>query len=415
MRIWFAEIGEPLPMEADVRLHRVGNLTRLLAEAGHEITWWTCNFSHAPKKFVCEPGTYFPFPGCRLRVLPGTGYHRNVSAARFRHQADFARKLAASMQVESPPDVMVVGVPTLETAEIVIKDAQARGYPVLVDIRDEWPDEFVRLAPRHLQWIARLALAPLFRKMSRICRGATGVIGISTRQLDYGMQFAARSKGAFDGVFPLGYSQAALSEIKISAAKQWWIEQGIRPDALIMCFFGTLGPFFQIGTLIEGIRLLKKEFDVQLVVCGDGSHLVDLKRKAAGLENVLFPGWVDAPKIASLMSMSALGVAPYASDAPAFSLPNKPFEYMAGGLPVLSSIRGELRAILESCACGLSYEADDVNDFVEKARRLLSFPAERRAMGQRAHRLLTEEFRIESIASRLESHLNDVVKAFPRV
>jgi glycosyltransferase involved in cell wall biosynthesis len=412
LKIWFSEIGEPLPLEKDVRLHRVGNLSRILADAGHEVIWWTSSFSHAPKRIVCDPGDYAPFPGVRLRVLPGLGYRRNVSVARFRHQADFARRLKFAMERESPPDIMLTGVPTLETADVAVQHALSCRFPILVDIRDEWPDEFVRLAPRPARWAARLALNPLFAKMHRIGRGATGIVGISRRQMTYGLGFSERAEGPFDGVFPLGYSASRPSAEKIAEARRFWIQLGVRPEAFVVCFFGTLGPFFTIEPLIAAMRQLQGKVDAQLVVCGDGSHLDFLKSKAMGLTNVFFPGWVGGPQIAALMEMSAVGVAPYASDAPAFSLPNKPFEYMAGGLPVLSSIRGELRPILEESGCGLSYDADDASGFATLVEHLNNQPEERRLMGERGRQLLEREYRVESIASRLEKHMKMVVASF---
>lgn len=54
MKLWFTEIGEPLPNEKDVRLHRYGMLTKALAALGHDVVWWTSSFSHAVKK-KCVP------------------------------------------------------------------------------------------------------------------------------------------------------------------------------------------------------------------------------------------------------------------------------------------------------------------------------------------------------------------------
>ena len=54
MKISIVEIGEPLPLEENVRLLRYGNFCRYLASKGHEVTWWTSSFSHMPKKHLVD-------------------------------------------------------------------------------------------------------------------------------------------------------------------------------------------------------------------------------------------------------------------------------------------------------------------------------------------------------------------------
>jgi hypothetical protein len=49
MKVWIVEIGEPLPVEHDVRLLRYGLLTKELAKYGHEVVWWTSSFSMLQK------------------------------------------------------------------------------------------------------------------------------------------------------------------------------------------------------------------------------------------------------------------------------------------------------------------------------------------------------------------------------
>jgi len=63
------------------------------------------------------------------------------------------------------------------------------------------------------------------------------------------------------------------------------------------------------------------------------------------------------------MQMSKIGLAAYDSDA-LQSLPNKPIEYLAGGLCVVSSLHEELEKLLYEENCGLTYHARDVNGLV---------------------------------------------------
>lgn len=411
MKIWVTEIGEPLPIERDVRLHRYGMLTKALATLGHDVVWWTSSFSHAPKKHVHHCKGDLVVHGVMLRILKGPGYRRNVSCQRIAHQRDFAGQFSQEATDYPIPDIIISPVPTLETADAAVRLGRKRGVPVLVDIRDEWPDEFVNLAPTSLRWLLRLILHGSFRRMSNICKNATGIIAMSRRQLDYGLSFAKRAGGKLDGIFPHGYSEQKIDEEKLFAARMWWKKQGVDENAFICCFFGTIGRFFNLETVIAAAEILSRTFKIQIVLCGDGSSLNHYKMLASGIDSILFPGWVDAPKIAALMEISSVGLAPYAKNT-CMSLPNKPFEYFAGGLPVVSSIQGELNQILSDGDCGRTYDADSVEGLCNALHALHADESLRRDMGMRARQLFEREFSVDRIAKKLEEHLVSVIESY---
>jgi len=411
--IWCTEIGEPLPFEKDARLHRYGLLTRHLASAGHDVVWWTSNFSHAPKAFVVEGDRDYQVDGVTLRVLQGIGYKRNVSFQRIRHQRHFSRQFFESAQKLPPPHVILSSLPTIEAACMAVRYAKNRGVPVLIDIADVWPDELVDLAPQPLRWAARLLFKKAYQEMRFVCTQATGILSICRNYLDYGLSFTGRQQGENDGIFPLGYSAEPVHKDKIETAWQWWQEQGVRSEAFVCCFFGTIGKFFQMETVIQTAKMLSNESDVQFVLCGDGSNLASYQKKAADVPNVIFPGWVDAPKIAALMSRSQVGLAPYAQGT-RMSLPNKPFEYFAGGLPVISSIQGELKEILDESQCGLTYQADSVQELMACIRKLTASENLCSQMRQRAKALFNDKYTTEAIFSKLNQHIYKVAHSFKR-
>lgn len=414
MKIWIIEIGEPLPVENDVRLLRYGLLSKELAMHGHEVVWWTSTFSHASKKHICTDDWNTIVDGVTLRILKGPGYRKNVSYQRIRHQKHFANKFYRLAMECDAPDLIICTVPTLEAAEVAVRFANKHKIPVIIDIRDEWPDELVDLAPKPLRGIARLLLYSYFKRMKYICQNATGIIAVSESYLDYGLSFAKRQLGSNDGVFPLGYSSNRIDEEKLAEARKWWKKQGVDEGAFICCFFGTIGKFFNLETVIEAAKILSREFQIQFVLCGDGSNLDRYKRLASGSESVLFPGWVDAPKISALMEIADIGLAPYAAST-RMSLPNKPFEYFAGGLPVVSSIQGELKQILNEYDCGRTYEPDSVESLCAVLRELYASETLRIDMGKRAKKLLEEKFSIEHISSELNEYIIRIVEKFKKL
>jgi hypothetical protein len=251
VRIWFTEIGEPLPIEDNVRLLRYGMLTKALSSQGHEVVWWASSFSHGPKKHLVHSDTDLVSDGVRLKLIKGPGYHKSVSLQRVRHQKHFAKAFYQKARENPLPDIIISPIPTIETAEMAVRFSRECNIPILIDIRDEWPDEFVNLAPSSLRWLMKLLLHGLFQRMSFICRNAMGIIAMSDRQLQYGLSFAMRKPCAYDGVFPHGYTTQRIDEWKLAEASQWWKDRGVDGSAFICCFFGTIGRFFYLEIVIK--------------------------------------------------------------------------------------------------------------------------------------------------------------------
>src|SRR5690349_4324310 len=51
LKIWLAHVGEPLPIDAkNERQLRMSLIARMLAQRGHEVTWWSSTFDHTHKR-----------------------------------------------------------------------------------------------------------------------------------------------------------------------------------------------------------------------------------------------------------------------------------------------------------------------------------------------------------------------------
>ena len=68
------------------------------------------------------------------------------------------------------------------------------GEPVVVDVRDRWPDIFVEPLPRPLRAIARLLLLSEFRRARYVFRTATAILAVSDGYLEWGLRQAARPR-----------------------------------------------------------------------------------------------------------------------------------------------------------------------------------------------------------------------------
>ena len=60
------------------------------------------------------------------------------------------KKLARSPNIEKP-DIMVVSMPSVLLCNEAVKFAKENNIPVVVDLRDMWPDIFADRAPKMLK------------------------------------------------------------------------------------------------------------------------------------------------------------------------------------------------------------------------------------------------------------------------
>jgi len=98
-------------------------------------------------------------------------------------------------------------------------------------------------------------------------------------------------------------------------------------------------------------------------------------------------------------------------DVPAFyrgTSPNKFFDYLAAGIPVLNNYPGWLAGLIEEHRCGVVVPPGDPVAFADALQRLAADEAGRRAMGAAARALGEQEFARPLLAGRFVATLEAV-------
>ena len=419
MRIWLVTVGEPLPTDgSNERLLRTGILAGFLVRKGHEVLWWTSAFDHVRKTRRAVENTFVSLAGnYRIGMLRSCGYRRNISLARLFDHRGLARNFIELAPREPSPDVILCSMPTIELSREAVRYAKGRGIPVVLDIRDLWPDVLLDIAPSWARWAARLFLSSLFRDLREACAGATAVIGITDPIVEWGVRYAGRPKTGLDRAFPLGYvEQIPLPEEMEKAQRAWGgLGIGANPGEFLVCFFGTIGRQFDLGTVIKAARRLEgggRRF--RFVLCGSGDMLPRFRKLAGDITSVVFPGWVGAAEIWTLMRIARVGLAPYHNSIDfRSSLPNKSIEYLSAGLPLVSSLTGELERLLEEHGCGVTYTEGDAESLATALVELYDHRARLETMADNALALYIGRFTAERIYNELCGYLEYLAIGIP--
>ncbi len=392
-------------LDGTYRELRCGTLADVLAARGHDVVWWSSTFDHNAKQHRSVKSRIFELRvGVTLMLLHGPGYPSNVGWQRIRHHRALARHFAREARAAGPlPDVIFTCWPIPELAEQAVLFGAARGIPVIVDVRDLWPDVYLQVVPRWLRPIGRLALVTEFRRAARVVSGARAITAVSAGYLQWAIDAAGRSVRETDGVFPLGYPIPPSAEgVDVARVRERW---GVAPGELVATFAGMLGSSYDLETVIDAARQLHAAgTPVRVLIAGDGDHARKLHDYARDLDNVRFTGWLGRDDVWALLSASDVGLASYCVDA-LQSLPNKPFEYMAAGLPIVSSLRGELAELIADHEIGIYYKAGDAADLASKLRLLAADSVCRARMSQRAKDLFVLMFSTDAIYPQLAARL----------
>ena len=394
MRIWVITVGEPLPRySGEDRQLRSGYLARLLAARGHQVTWWTSSFDHFRRRhFTLRSERVGIGAHLDLQFLHGCAYQRNVSLARALNHWQIGREFRRLAPRYPRPAVIVCSLPTIELSRESVIFGRAHGVPTFLDIRDLWPDEMVDRLPPAARGVGRILLSPLFASARDALQGATGLIAISERFLSWGVEFARRERSANrDRVFPIGYTGRAASLESRAPSLDTASADVVNSPKRIFWFAGTFVGNIDLGTVIEAARRLQARSDIQFVLTGSGERSEEWRSQADGLPNVVFTGWADGAQLDALSAAAWAGVGAYRQGAK-MSMPNKLFEYMSRGLPILISLEGDTRELVASSHIGLPYAAGDPASLAAAVERLADAPQLRKAMSANAMRLYHEHF-----------------------
>jgi glycosyltransferase involved in cell wall biosynthesis len=322
----------------------------------------------------------------------------------------FLRFVLRSMRiaVSMPADLIFATSTPLTVAipGIVAKWLRRRRFVFVV--RDLWPE-----LPRAMGVITNPVVLKLMDLLESLgYRSADGCIGLAP-----GIVEGIRRKvpAARTAMIPNG------SDLDEPA------ETGALPSDLASCieaqqgklkciFSGAHGMANGLGAVLDAARELKqrRRDDIVLVFIGAGMMKPALVRRAREeqLDNCVFLDPIPKHVLVELKKHVDVGLMILA-DVPAFyngTSPNKFFDYLAAGLPVLINYPGWLAGLVEAERCGIAVAPGRPTAFADALERLADQPEERSRMGQRARALAQARFSRNMLAEQFAEFIEAVAR-----
>lgn len=262
-----------------------------------------------------------------------------------------------------------------------------RGKPFIFEVRDLWPE-----LPRAMGVIKNpLVLGAMSVLEWASYRSAHRLVGLSP--------------GIVDGIAHRGVPRDRIElvpngcDLEIFGGDvESWRPAGVKSTDLMAAFTGTHGMANGLNAVLNAAAELKKRgrTDIKLLLIGQGKLKPGLQARAEreGLDNVIFHEPVNKARLAGLMAATDVGMQILAN-IPAFyygTSPNKFFDYIAAGLPVLNNYPGWLAETIKRSGCGFAVPPDDPAAFADALEKAADDRESLKVMGRNGRRLAEAEF-----------------------
>jgi len=179
---------------------------------------------------------------------------------------------------------------------------------------------------------------------------------------------------------------------------------GIAPSDCVAVFTGAHGLANGLEAVLDAAAELRRRgrMDIKFVFIGDGKLKPGLRARAErdSLAQCHFVDPMPKRQLNAVVASCDVGLMILA-DVPAFyfgTSPNKFFDYLASGLPVLNNYPGWLAGLVTENHCGLAVRPRDPAAFADAMEYLADHPEERRVMRQQARQLGETQFSREQLA-----------------
>lgn len=279
--------------------------------------------------------------------------------------------------------------------------ARLKRVPFLFEVRDLWPAFAIAVGVltskaiiRMAEWLERF----LYSHADRVMVNSPGYLAHVNEHGAHNVELIP------NGADPEMFDPADNGEVFRS--------QHMLEGKFVVLYAGAHGMSNDLGVVLEAASLLKDQPAIQVVLLGDGKEKPTLQKHAekAGLTNVTFLPSVPKNRMAGALAGADACIAILKPlEEYKTTYPNKVFDYMCAGRPVILAIDGVIRAVVEAAKCGIFVQPGDSRALAEAIRFLAKDLARSRRMGRNGRRYVEMHFSRSTMADNLVRILEDMI------
>jgi len=399
MRILY--LTQYFPPEVGATQTRAIEMTTNLVKRGHDVTVLT-EFPNHPKGII-PPEYKNKF--VETEVLNGIHVYRSWVYARpdknFYTRMGFylsymMTAAATGSFLKGPYDVVYATSPPFFVGISGLWLSRLKNTKFVFEVRDLWPESAVELGelsnPRFIKWAEKLENY-YYQKADAII-AVTGGIREKLAARGYGEKLKVVLNGTNTGLFR-NRGQALKTQLGLD-------------DKFVVLYAGILGIAQGMEQLCDVVYKMKSEKNVHFVFIGEGpvkSNVNKIKRQKS-LDNLTLLDEIPRDTIPAYISAADCCLVPLKKNKLFLgALPSKMFDVMACERPVILSVDGEARTVLQDAKAGIYVEPENNEHMIAAIQKLHNGPELCRQMGKSGRYYVEQNFSRRQKALELEQIL----------
>lgn len=408
MRILY--LSQYFPPEAGATQTRAYEMARNLVQLGHRVTMLTEVPNHPagiiPPEYRGKLYELAELEGIDvIRVWVKASPVKNFrSRMLFYLSFMINATIAGLLLARGRYDLIYATSPPLFVGGAALALSALRSIPLVFEVRDLWPESAVALGeisnPRAVRLATRLEEA-CYQRAKRII---VVTDGIRSRLIQRGIpdeKLVLIPNGANVEIFR--YAPQERERIRR--------ELNIKETDFVAIYAGIHGIAQGLETLVESARILQNQDDVKIILVGEGPKKAEVAGLAAGydLPNLLLLDQQPREQIPGFLSAADTAVIPLRNiELFHGALPSKLFDAWACRRPVLLSVDGEARRVMDEAQGGLFVQPENPQALADAIMELKRDPAKREAMGYNGRAYTERRYSRKALAERLASSLESL-------
>lgn len=307
--------------------------------------------------------------------------------------------LSTWFALKEKADVVLASSGPITVAIPALAARYLRGLPFVFEVRDLWPEGAIQLGLLRNRLLIRL-----LRALERFCyRSASVIVALSPGMADW-----IRQRYGFRHLEVV--TNASDCDLAERAAQNGFQLPEWAREKKLAVYAGSLGRMYGCSQLIELAKELSllQGSDIALVVIGAGAEGDRLKAEAQAreLKNMILVGQQSRESVfgwlgAAVCSLSIFDRAAVLET----SSPNKLFDALACGVPLVQDTQGWMKDLLEKEQCGITVPRGDTRAMAEAVLELARNEELRQRLAANARRLGRERFERGLLAEKMRQIL----------
>jgi len=306
----------------------------------------------------------------------------------------YALRLPADVVIASSGPI-TVGIPGLVARYL-------RGRKLVFEARDLWPEGAIELGILRNKTLQKLAY--WFER--RCYKASSLIVGLSP-----GIKSRIEAQHGHSNVISVTNS----ANIELFATTVPFVGRKGLQSKKYAIYTGNIGAVNNAVWMLETAKILKERGanDIQLLLIGDGQQKEWIKSEVERyhLSNMLIWDLMPKHELVPLVQNAMVSLVPL-KGTPVLdtSSPNKFFESLAAGVPVVQNTNGWMRDFLEEHQVGFTIDPNDPLALAECLIQLSGSPELLAVMGERGQKVAREQFDKRILADKMLTAIENIAR-----